>query len=483
MSQLYIDYTSVAANGRRKPAGGAILPVTASATGAGTQPITPTPDGALVISLRSDTWAKVDVATSPDPTGTTPSVRTVGPGAPIEIPNAAGGLRISTIGTGAPGGASGADLTLVQNNVANLNSKINNSAIPSVDQNGYVNLQGGPRIGQWLNGKYTATPDTLQILGPGATIAATLYRDPNAELIVFGSYSGGVIANSMTMDRDGTYFNKSVTGYYGGTFLRTDGTYGGGLSAAGVTFSINGFRTQVPNVALEPQVLSSYASRDHIGVGLFMQAPPFISVPASGTTYTATTITNPALVSGGALKIGVVIDTAHSPKWSGVVTAINDAAHTVTVSAWYRVDGSGTTGAPSNGVGAVINPCTKTWVSNDVHDIGTSPYDLDAISHELDQRIDRAGLGEVYGWDAVAYGQYQPNNLYAFTARHGGQVARYHAGSTLWTRRAPRSSASRRPPQATGPGSCAPKSGWMSCSRSMPRASGPLSVSLLSRPR
>ncbi len=285
------------------------------------------------------------------------------------------------------------------------------------------------RLGDFISGaggKTTLTPEALQILGPGAVPIGTLYTDSGQ--VVLGAYKGGAVGNSIAMDGESTFLNGSLTGYYGGTILRTDGTYGGAANAAGLTLSINGFRSCVPNVVANPTVLSSYFSRDHVALCSFMQAAPSITVPGSGTTYTANTITNPSLVAGGVLRKDVVIDTAHSPKWSGVVTAIDDATHTVTVSGWYRVDGSGTTGAPSNGVGAVVNPATKTWVSNTVQDIGISASDNDAIGHELDQRITRAGLGEIYGWDAVAYGQYQPNNLYAFTARHGGQVARYHAG-------------------------------------------------------
>ncbi|KMO10028.1 hypothetical protein, partial [Methylobacterium indicum] len=110
---LQITYTAISGEGRRTPLGGTVLAVTTSATPSGGQPTTPSPDGTLEISLRSDAWAAVDIAANPDPTGTATSIRVVGPGQPALIRGRAG-LKISTIGTGAPGGATGADLTAIR---------------------------------------------------------------------------------------------------------------------------------------------------------------------------------------------------------------------------------------------------------------------------------------------------------------------------------------------------------------------------------
>ncbi len=110
---LQITYTAISGEGRRTPWGGTILAVAASATPSGAQPTTPSPDGTLEISIRSDVWAAVDIATSPDPTGSATSIRVVGPGQPALIRGRAG-LKVSTIGAGAPGGATGADLTAIR---------------------------------------------------------------------------------------------------------------------------------------------------------------------------------------------------------------------------------------------------------------------------------------------------------------------------------------------------------------------------------
>ncbi len=110
---LDIQYTRLTATGARVPLGGTVLPVTTSATPGGSQPTTPSPDDTLLIDLRSDVWAAVDIAATPSPTGSASSILIVGPGSPQTI-RGRKGLKIATIGTGAPGGATGADLTAIR---------------------------------------------------------------------------------------------------------------------------------------------------------------------------------------------------------------------------------------------------------------------------------------------------------------------------------------------------------------------------------
>lgn len=110
---LEIQYTRIGVDGRRTALGGTVLAVTTAATPGGAQPTTPNPDATLEISLRSDVWAAVDIAASPDPTGSPTSLLVVGPGAPQTV-RGRKGLKIAIIGTGAPGGATGADLTAIR---------------------------------------------------------------------------------------------------------------------------------------------------------------------------------------------------------------------------------------------------------------------------------------------------------------------------------------------------------------------------------
>lgn len=277
------------------------------------------------------------------------------------------------------------------------------------------------RLGDFISGaggKTTLTPDALQILGPGAVPIGTLYTGSGQ--VVLGAYQGGAVGNSIAMDGTNTYLNGPVTAYQGGTMLSPN-TYGGNGSAAGYTFSTNGLIYGIPNWLAQPSMLSTYASRDHAGMTRSMRAPVSVTVPGSGSTYTANTVQNASLAIDGNIKLGMVIDTRGAPRYSGVITGINAGTKTLTVNAWYRVDGSSQTGTPTSGTGAIINPASKLWISNDILYCGEpEKYDVACAGTELNVNISDPRVVEAYGYDAVIYGTSQPAAAYAFPARWGG---------------------------------------------------------------
>lgn len=207
-------------------------------------------------------------------------------------------------------------------------------------------------------------------------------------------------------------------------------TYGGGQSAVGQVTTINGLQFGVPNVQADPSILSTYASRDAVAHFTFMQGNQnVLAVPGSGTTYGTGYVENSVIVAGDNCKPGQIIDTAHTPKWSGVITSVDNTLHRANVSAWYRVDGTGTTGTPAAGVGCTINITTKLFGQNTAVWFGQGvSSDIDGHGYELDMVWQKAGLGVYYGFDAVAYGAFQPSTNYAHSARWGGGVARWLGG-------------------------------------------------------
>lgn len=207
-------------------------------------------------------------------------------------------------------------------------------------------------------------------------------------------------------------------------------TYGGGQSAVGQVTTINGLQFGVPNVQADPSILSTYASRDAVAHFTFMQGNQnVLAVPGSGTTYGSDYVQNSVIVAGANCKPGQIIDTAHTPKWSGVITSVDNVLHRAYVSAWYLANASGTTGTPLNGVGCVINITTKLFGQNTAVWFGVgSSSDIDGHGYELDMVWWKAGLGVYYGFDAVAYGEYQPAINYAHAARWGGSAAKWYGG-------------------------------------------------------
>lgn len=237
----------------------------------------------------------------------------------------------------------------------------------------------------------------------------------------------GLNGNAVTVDITVPIHIPEYATFYDGT-ATLGYTWGGGQSGNGSVLSVNGLQFGVPNYIADPTILSVYASRDHIGQFIYMQgAQERQVIPGTGTTYTSTYIQNTAIVASEDLKIGMVIDTQHSPKWSGVITAIDDTLHRATVTAWYLVDGSMTTGTPANAVGAISNPTTKVFGQNIAAWFGLAG-DVDGHGIELDMVWWAANPGVYYGFDAVAYGDYQPAIAYAHSARHGGATARFTAG-------------------------------------------------------
>ncbi|MCJ2028089.1 hypothetical protein MKK50_01500 [Methylobacterium sp. J-043] len=253
--------------------------------------------------------------------------------------------------------------------------------------------------------------------GAGLTFLASV--DPVTEQLV----------KSIVVTTDGVNLNGPVTAYEGGTLLAPF-TYGGNASAAGYTFSTNGLVYGIPNWLAQPGLLSTHASRDHAGMTRAMRAPNSVPVLAANATYTANTIASPNLSIDANIKLGMVIDTLHAPKFSGVVTAINASSKTLTVNGWYRVDRSSATGTPMNGVGAIINPASKLWLSNDILYCGDpGKNDIACAGTELNVTVNNSRVVEAYGNDAVIYGSAQPTAAYAFPARWGGQTTKWRAAS------------------------------------------------------
>lgn len=112
-----------------------------------------------------------------------------------------------------------------------------------------------------------------------------------------------------------------------------------------------------------PNQLALYADRD--SVGLYAQNGTVSLVGTyANASFTSTTVTGTVPIDVKLLRKGMIIDTAHEPKYSGMVNGWTPDGLTIQVTAWYRVNGSTTAVTPSNGVAAYINSVTKIWVAN-----------------------------------------------------------------------------------------------------------------------
>ena len=178
--------------------------------------------------------------------------------------------------------------------------------------------------------------------------------------------------------------------------------------------------------------MSAYSARDSVAVFAKNEAQPTL-LTTSNTLFTATSVQSADFASVmGDIKLGMLLDTAESPKKSGRITAINAATNTVSVSAWYIVDGSRATATPANGVTVYLNPVTKVWAHNANITIPPAAHADAACGFELGIGITKPGVGgSVWGYDCVTlYGNAPSAHFisrgakgYGFLDQGGGQYS------------------------------------------------------------
>jgi hypothetical protein len=255
----------------------------------------------------------------------------------------------------------------------------------------------------------TGTTGTLT-LGPGA-LGANVYTglqtfnggiSGSGSLGAFTLGAGALGPNTWTGQQTDTLshiFNNGFTApnlYYDPavkhlkTWQRTYGTFD---SAAAASISASDYAepaTQVEGFAAQSQ-LSSYASRDSVGLYVQNIAPP-IYLSTANTTFTATSVTSSDFASiSTTAKVGMIIDVQGSPVISGIISSIN--GNTYNVGAWYKVDGSLGIQTPSNGATAIVNPATTVWAFNSLSACGTAGYATKCVGGEIDLSIQKVGAG------------------------------------------------------------------------------------------
>lgn len=129
------------------------------------------------------------------------------------------------------------------------------------------------------------------------------------------------------------------------------------------------------------------------------------------------------------LKVGMIIDTKHSPKYAGFITGWKEDGSAIYVSGWYKVGDSSSGQVPDNNYGAFINKITvvfsqnnRVWLEEGKNAASS------ATGFELDVQNDRASCGYndtdkkyntdgLFGFDCANFGKYEPT--VAFIARGG----------------------------------------------------------------
>ncbi|MDA1620146.1 glycosyl hydrolase family 28-related protein [Bacillus cereus group sp. TH204-1LC] len=112
------------------------------------------------------------------------------------------------------------------------------------------------------------------------------------------------------------------------------------------------------------------------------------------------------------VEIGMIIDTLHSPKYSGIVKKVDYAQKTIYVWAWYKMQNTSSGQIPPNTAGIRINPTTKIWGANiNIHLEGEHPNTA-GTALEIGLFNNQQHRDNVDGVDMINAGQVDANAAY-----------------------------------------------------------------------
>jgi len=166
---------------------------------------------------------------------------------------------------------------------------------------------------------------------------------------------------------------------------------------------------------LDEADLAVYTDRDAVAMFADILGPaPTLTL--TNATYTSTTVVPATAISATNLKklrVGMIIDTAHSPtKYSGFVTGWASNGTSITVQGWYLANGTGQGAVtPTGSVTAYVNPFTKIWAHNanvlldgSSHATAATGFELGIVDNKSASSAAVGGSHYTWGFDAVNLG-------------------------------------------------------------------------------
>lgn len=188
-----------------------------------------------------------------------------------------------------------------------------------------------------------------------------------------------------------------------------------------------------------PGQLASYTDRDSVSLYVDNASVSATVDVASVVGYTSNTVTIAAPSNTTLLQYrrGMIIDTKHSPKWTGMVDSWDSTGSVITVTAWYRVGENGVASTPTGTNGCVINGMTKVWAHNANVTLSSTGYASSACGFELGMFNYKAAsssdfndeTNRCWGFDSVNHGTYIGQAAYITRGNwHHGFYARNQGG-------------------------------------------------------
>lgn len=273
-----------------------------------------------------------------------------------------------------------------------------------------------------------ASPALVNINGPGASLPRALMCKV---LVPAGNY---VLTSEVdTGNRDVTWVLDQaaiVSGYYflNGQVLRAGRRQTGfhhGTTDYACGYSIKSNSDLAEGAAVlgiqAASDLATYPDRDSVALYVDNLAPA-ANVDVNTATYTSTTVTiaPQSVTTVRRYRRGMIIDTKHTPKWSGIVDSWNSNGSVITVTGWFRLGSAA--GTPANGTGCALNGFTKIWAHNSNVFLTSGSYASQASGFELGTFNNKGPLdyanktNYIWGYDSVNLGTYE--GAAAFIARN-----------------------------------------------------------------
>jgi hypothetical protein len=181
---------------------------------------------------------------------------------------------------------------------------------------------------------------------------------------------------------------------------------------------------QVLGISLSnDQVLATYDARDTVA-SYRANFSRKATLEVDNVTYATKSVTVPSTIDLSSVKVGMIIDTKHSPKYSGLITAIN--GKTITVNNWYQMGNTAKGQVPTGSVGIYIDPVTHVWVDNVNLTLNDGDPDTGATIVEYGMFNNQYDGGIRNGIQMISLGDHIPDT--AYNSSSSGQNNKWQCG-------------------------------------------------------
>ena len=178
-------------------------------------------------------------------------------------------------------------------------------------------------------------------------------------------------------------------------------TFGTFSNASGSNIIVNNDEqnVEVCGITLEnDNLLSSYTDRDGVA-----QYNSITSRPLEFRNVHSYSIDGCIVDSVDGFEVGMIIDTTHPVKYSGIITDIDDSNNKISVNNWYKVGDTSIGQIPTNDGDVIVNPLNKIWNLNTNLFIKANHPRTNGCVQELDVINEQTG-NLVDGIDVISKG-------------------------------------------------------------------------------